>query len=65
MEVAGEGRTQFVCDRRSQVKAMCLNDKIRVRGTWDPEEVLFAASYSVAVLRDMKSEELLRATSQP
>lgn len=65
VEVAGEGRTQFVCDRRSQVKTMCLNDKIRVRGAWNPEEVLFAASYSIAMLRDMKSEELMRAASQP
>lgn len=34
-----------VCDRKSQVKAIYLNRNIRMKGTCDPEKILFAAFY--------------------
>lgn len=38
--------------------------KLRVRGTYYPEKVLFAAFYRVAVEGGMRREDLMRAISQ-
>lgn len=61
----GVSGRQCVCDRRSQVKAIYLSDKIRVRGSCAAERVLWAAFHRVAMAWGMKSEEAVRATSQP
>ena len=49
----------------SQVKTIDLNYKIRARDTCNPEKASFAAFYRVAMAWGMRSEESVRAISQP